>query len=122
MSKCMCIECNPYGTPDDMADPKDVHIAELEARAGSGSDLERLCLWACENGYSTGHADTMSDLLDELLPQLEQKLAASRSTLAFHGDLIADYARLAEVAEKHMKEAGCWDEYCRAVEQPSEVK
>lgn len=41
--------------------------------------LERLCKWACESGYSTGHADNMEELLDELLPQFDAALDATLS-------------------------------------------
>lgn len=39
------------------------------------SELQRLCKWALDNGFSTGHADDMNMLLDELLPQLTETQA-----------------------------------------------
>ena len=32
----------------------------------------RLIQWALQNGFSTGHADTEGEFLDELIPQIEE--------------------------------------------------
>lgn len=34
--------------------------------------LERLCSWAIENGFATGHADSIEDLLGGLAWQIEE--------------------------------------------------
>ena len=36
------------------------------------SDRETLVVWMIENGFSTGHGDTIEDLLKELAWQLEE--------------------------------------------------
>ena len=34
--------------------------------------LQKLCEWAIKMGFSTGHADTVDDLLEELTWQIEE--------------------------------------------------
>lgn len=41
-------------------------------------DLETLARWMTERGYSTGHGDTVDDLLAELDWQIEENLSAWR--------------------------------------------
>lgn len=38
--------------------------------------LERLVKWCLEHGISTGHADSMGQLLDEILPQISAHINA----------------------------------------------
>src|SRR5512139_2917175 len=45
-------------------------LRDLADRIERYETLEDACMWAIEHGYSTGHADTIRDLLDELEPQI----------------------------------------------------
>jgi len=43
---------------------------------GTSSTLERACVWATNRGYSTGHANTIEDLLAELAWQIRDETAS----------------------------------------------
>jgi len=43
---------------------------------GTGSTLERACVWAANRGYSTDHANTIEDLLLELAWQIREETAS----------------------------------------------
>lgn len=51
---------NPYNHTAGMLEPK--------------SDKERVATWIMEQGYATGHGDTVEDMLHELVPQVEDKI------------------------------------------------
>jgi hypothetical protein len=42
---------------------------------GTGSTLEQVCAWAIKRGYSTGHADSLDDVLHELAWQIRDETA-----------------------------------------------
>lgn len=53
------------------------HAEKIEA-IGRAAEVEQLAQWAMHQGYSIGRADTLGELLDELLPQLEAAVAAGK--------------------------------------------
>ena len=45
-------------------------------------DINKLADWMMDNGYATGHGETMEDLLDELKWQIDEKIAIEREACA----------------------------------------
>jgi hypothetical protein len=52
------------------------HIADLQDEIANA--ISRIYELAAHHSLSTGHADTIESLLDELLPQLEDRLRAAQ--------------------------------------------
>jgi len=58
-----------------------VAMAEKAYKNGQTDERNKVAQWMMDQGYATGHGDTVEDLLQELGTEIEAKIAAEREEI-----------------------------------------
>lgn len=72
------------GKEGALCDSEIEELAQIERffHMAQAAERNKVASWMMAQGYATGHGDTVEDLLQELGPEIEAKIAAEREACA----------------------------------------